>query len=126
MSGPEILDSEMLEIERVLETLKRRTEDGRRVDRGRFDQEIVERFARIGFKVDVKWWHTNLDDVKMPEIEIIGRVEAREFDHDQMSHEVTEDILGLGTGGVIQTSKEDLDKIHGVEQGHKHDASCNH
>lgn len=126
MSGPEILDSEMLDIERVLDTLKARCEDGRRLDRGQFDAEIVDRFARIGFKVDVKWWHTNIEEVKMPEIEIIGRTVTKEFDHDRMTHEVTSDILGLGTGGVIKTSADDLAKIHAVEQGHKHGPSCDH
>jgi hypothetical protein len=119
VSGPEILDSEMLSIEKVLETLRRRAEDGRRLDRGRFDQEIVERFGQIGFKVDVKWWHTNLDEVKMPEIEIIGRTETKAFDHDQMAHEVTSDILELGTGGVIKMGSEDAAMIRATEQAHK-------
>lgn len=126
-AGPEILDSEMLEIEQVLETLKRRCEDGRRLDRGMFDQEIQDRFANAGFKVVVNWYETNVTDVRMPEITITGRTERiGEFDHDKMAHEVTSDILGLGTGGVIKTSGDDMAKIHAVEQGHKHGPSCNH
>ena len=126
-AGPDILDSEMLEIESVLETLKRRSEDGRRLDRGMFDQEIQDRFANIGFKVNVLWYETNMTDVRMPEVTIVGRTEkVGAFDHDKMAHEVTSDILGLGQGGVIKTSSEDLAKIHGVEQGHKHGAGCGH
>lgn len=128
MSGPEILDSEMLEIEKTLEFLKDKTYGGRHLDRGQFDAEIVDRFARIGFRVDVKWWHTDVEGVKMPEIEIIGRTDrAGAFDHEKMAHEVTSDILGLGQGGVIKTNgAEDLMKIKQVEQGHKHGPSCGH
>lgn len=128
MTGPaEILDSEVLQIEQTLEVLKRRVENGRRVDRGQFDSEIVDRFGKIGFTVAVNWYETDVQDMIMPEITITGRTEKTEgFDHDKMFHEVTSDILGLGQGGVIKTTKEDLDKIHGVEKSHKHGTGCGH
>lgn len=127
MAGPEILDSEMLEIERTLELLRRRVEGGRRVDRGQFDSEIVDKFGSIGFKVVVNWYETDVENLIMPEITITGRTEkVGEFDHDKMFHEVTSDILGLGQGGVIKTTKDDLDKIHGVTKAHKHGSGCGH
>lgn len=125
--APDILDSEILEIEKVLETLKDRVEGRSSVDRGQFDREITDRFNAIGFTVDTKWWHTNIESVKMPEITITGRTERREaFDHDKMAHEVTSDILGLGQGGVIKTTTDDTGKIRAVEEGHKHGPGCSH
>lgn len=121
----EILDSEVLEIEKILNTLKDRAES-HRGELGNFDNEIKTRFAEIGFAVDVKWWHTNIEGVKMPEIEIIGRTIARHFDHDKMVHEVTNDVLGLGDGGVIKVTPEDMLKKKAVEQAHKHGPSCDH
>lgn len=127
MSGIEILDSEMLEIEQVMNSLKDKTYGGRRLDRGQFDSEIQERFGRIGFKVHVLWYETDEPDMIMPEITIVDRTEkVGEFDHDKMFHEVTSDILGLGQGGVIKTTKDDLDKIHGVTKAHKHGSGCGH
>lgn len=125
MSGVDILDSEVLEIEKVLNTLKDRAES-HTGELGNFDNEIKTRFAEIGFAVDVKWWHTNVEGVKLPEIEIVGRTLARHFDHDRMVHEVTNDILSLGTGGTIKMSPEDAAKIAGVEAGHKHGPACDH
>jgi hypothetical protein len=124
----EVYDSEILEIEAVVETLKQRSEDGRRLDRGQFDREIIDRFAKIGFEVTTQWFHTDLEDVKMPEVTIVGRLGSRQsdFDHDQMAHEVTSDVLGLGQGGVIKTTTDDTGKIKAVEQGHKHSSDCGH
>lgn len=121
----DILDSEVLEIEKILNTLKDRAQH-HSGELGNFDNEIKTRFAEIGFAVDVKWWHTNVEGVKMPEVEIIGRTLARHFDHDRMVHEVTNDMLGLGTGGTIKMTEADLAKIRQVEQGHKHGPSCDH
>ena len=125
--APDILDSEVLEIEKVLNTLRDRVDGRSNIDRGQFDREITDRFAAIGFTVDTKWWHTNIEDVKMPEVTITGRTGRRpDFDHDKMAHEVVNDILGLGQGGVIKTTQDDTGKIRAVEQGHKHGPGCSH
>jgi hypothetical protein len=115
----DILDSEVLECEKVLEVLKDRAIRHGALNLGHFDNEIKTRFAEIGFAVDVKWWHTNVEGVKMPEIEIIGRTAKKDFDHDQMRHEVTADILGLGQGGTIKVNPEDVLAAKQYEQSHK-------
>ncbi len=101
----DVLDSEILQIEKVMEVLKARSQNQMR-NLDDFQREIKERFQDIGFIVDVVWYETNLADVKMPEIVIKGRTEAKAFDRDKMTHEVTSDILGLGDGGVIKTDKD--------------------
>lgn len=117
----EVYDTEILQIEKVLEILRVRSERQSR-NRGEFDREIKERFHGIGFIVDVKWWHTNLEDVKMPEVEITGRVDDKGtgMDHERLRHEITNDVLGLGQGGVIKTGGADeAALIRATEQGHK-------
>ena len=110
----EVYDSEIAEIQKVLEILNQRT--GKTIDLGGFDREVQDRFAAIGFKVDVTWYHSNVEGVKIPEITITDRIERKAFDHDQQVHEVTNDILGLGTGGVIKTEPGDFQK----PKGHSH------
>lgn len=100
----DILDSEVLQIEKVINILKERSRTRRNYDD--FQREIKERFAEIGFVVDVAWYETNQADVKMPEIVIKGRTEAKAFDRERMTAEVTGDVLGFGEGGVIATDKE--------------------
>lgn len=99
----DVYDSEILEIERVLGTLRERATSRRDYDS--FQNEIKDRFHRIGFIVDVVWYETNIPDVKMPEVVIKGRVEARAFDREKMTAEVTGDLLQMGEGGVIATDK---------------------
>lgn len=108
--GADVLDSEILEIEKVLNTLKARSR-GQMRNYDDFQREIKERFAEIGFVVDVVWYETNLAEVKMPEIVIKGRTEAKAFDRDKMVHEVTSDILGTGQGGVIKTDKAKVEAM---------------
>lgn len=119
MSGPDILDSEIMECEKVLELLKDRAIKHGAINLANFDDEIKTRFAEIGFAVDVKWWHSNVEGVKMPEIEIVGRTSRKAFDHEQMRHEVVNDILGLGTGGTIKVKPEDVLAAKQYEQSHK-------
>ena len=107
--GIDVLDSEIIDIQQTLERLTERARVSRRYDD--FDREIKERFAEIGFVVDVLWYETNLADTKMPEVVIKGRTEAKVFDRDRMTHEVTNDLLGLGEGGVIKTDKDKVSQM---------------
>lgn len=120
--APEILDSEMLEIEKVLEVIRDRASNWPGgVDRGHLDNEIATRFAEIGWAVHILWYDTDHENLIVPEITIIGKTrKSGEFDHEQMAHEVTSDILGFGHGGVIKTGKDDLAKIAATQQAHKH------
>lgn len=89
----DLYDSEILAAEKVLERLhvKQRTS----TNLESFRKEIVERFAEIGLKVDVKVWTTNQDGVFGFEVEITGRTEEIKWDPDRMVHEVRTDILDL-------------------------------
>lgn len=79
---------------------------------------IIEAFQRIGLVVDVKTWSTGQVDGHHPitgeelltedvgryafDVELIGRVERHEFDHDKMATEVQRNILGLENDGPGQ------------------------
>lgn len=115
----DILDSEVATIAEVWRGLQDRTYKSHSYDA--FDREIRERYAEAGFIVKVNWYETNLSGTKMPEIDIVGRVEEKEFDHDQMRHEVVNNLLGLPSqdAGIIKT-----DGIWTKDQAkaiHKHD-----
>lgn len=120
--SPDILDSEILEIEKVYNFVNAKAQHSARLNRGEFDREIVDRFAAIGFRVEVAWWHTDQDDVKIPEIQITGRINQSPFgfDHERMQHEVRKDVLELGQGGIIKASPADVQAALAKERSHKH------
>lgn len=87
-----------------------------------FRREVMERFAEPepvtllndgkgpesryqGLDVRVNVYETNHAGVYWFEFSIQGRMDkGHEFDHDRQVHEVTNDLLGLGDGGVIKES----------------------
>ena len=89
----DLYDSEILAAEKVLEKLNVKQRTATNLEN--FRKEIIERFAEIGLKVDVKVWTTNQDGVFGFEVEIIGRTENINWDADRMVHEVRTDILDL-------------------------------
>lgn len=120
----DILDSEVATITQVWQGLQGRTYKSHEYNA--FDREIRERFAEAGFVVKVNWYETNLAEVKMPEIDIVGRIEEKEFDHDQMRHEVVNNLLGLPSqdAGIIKTNG--LWTGAQAAEAHKHGAGCGH
>lgn len=114
----DLYDSEVLAAERVLKTLENRNWK-QHMDLDAYDREIKDRFAQVGLVVEVKWWHTNIEGVKRPDIEIVGRTDRHEFDHDRLRHEIVNDVLELGTGGVIKMDAEQARLIRETEDGHK-------
>lgn len=119
-SQVEIMDSEILRIEKVLEALNALQGKGG-VNLEAFRKEAIERFAGIGFKIEVKVYTTNEEGVYAFDLEIVDRLEGQ-FDPDQQVHEVTNDILGTGDTGVINTamSKGGLHLIKGGAHSHSH------
>lgn len=94
-----VLESEIASIGRVVDVLNhsvaftpRTPEDATR--------EIIERFYAINFNVSVLW-EMDAAGFSRPTIQINSRVDGKEFDHDQMRHEVQNDILGLDGPGAI-------------------------
>lgn len=118
----DVHDSEINEIHKVLTILRRRSESARNY--ASFQDEIIERFAEIGFKVDVRWYDTDVEGVLIPEINITDRVEKNfVFDRDKQVNEVTNDLLGLGEGGVL---KVDADMARALEDGSYKGKEHNH
>jgi hypothetical protein len=109
-----IYDHEVQALQRVHKALKERTYKSHDLDA--FDREITERFNDVGFQVSVKWFETTQRGVYIPEVEVVGRIErAGEFDHDQMRHEVVNNLLGLpeADAGVIPTGTYTQAPEHG-------------
>lgn len=107
----DVYDSDIEQIEAVRDVLRARSA-GRR-DYEEFDREIKDRYAEIGFAVTVNW-HTaagpdgrQVEGTLIPVVTLDGRLDGRIFDPDRMVHEVTNDLLKLGEGGVIATGKLD-------------------
>jgi hypothetical protein len=119
----DVHDSEVNEIHKVLEILRQRATSTHNYDA--FQREIIDRFARIGFVVDVRWYETDQPGVLIPEINISARTEADfVFDRDKQTSEVTSDLLGLGEGGVLKVDKDMMkaleDGTYKGQSGHQH------
>ena len=109
-----LYDSEVNTIHQVVEVLRRRAEGRRNYQQ--FQDEVIERFHDAGFVADVRWYETDQEGVLMPEIQITDRVDKNfQWDPNQQVSEVTNDLLGLGEGGVI---KSDMSKL--ILPGHDH------
>jgi len=131
----DLYDHEVIDILKVQEALRERAASGR-LNYNAFEREIRDRFARIGFMVDVNWYRfgherpdgtvEEADGAAMPEITVTGRADAVfAFDPDRQVHEATRNILDLpGQTGVIKTDPgtvRDLlksQKRHGHGHGH--------
>lgn len=116
----EVMDSELLVIEKVLEKINERQGKGG-VNLEAFRKEIIERFAAIGFRVEVKVYTTDQEGLYWFEIELADRL-AGQFDPDRQVHDVTHDILELGDSGVINTKQtaSGLHLIQGGKHSHRH------
>jgi hypothetical protein len=79
-----------------------RSQEGKRVDLESFRKMAMEKFSDIGLRANVKCYDTNEPEVFIFEAEIQERLGKREFDYDRQVHEVQNDLLGLGEGGIIK------------------------
>lgn len=132
----QLYDSEIVKIEEVLEALNKRK--GQRTDYERWTNEVKDRFHRVGLVVSVLWYEAGveradgsvekIDGTLIPEIVIKDRVDSKTFafDHEQMGHEVQNDLLELGTGGKLKVTAEDARKALATFRDHKHGAGCGH
>lgn len=120
-------DSEALELARIARILnERRTRfnfsDGHQ--RANFRREAKQRFEEAGFTVEVIIrGETDIDgnetgDYYEVELMPTGRVEKHEFDHDRMVHEVTNDLLDRGEGGVLKADPDSLRQAQEHRHGH--------
>ncbi|MCW2929905.1 MAG: hypothetical protein JWM19_867 [Actinomycetia bacterium] len=121
-----VLDTYDHEVEAILALLASLNEraKARRHNYGDFEREIREKFAGLGFTVDVNWYEFEVSgrkqDGAMPEITVTGRTDKDfTFDPDRQVHEVTSDVLGLGDEGVIKTDKETVSRLLDGHGGHQ-------
>lgn len=112
----DLMDSEVLKCERVIAKLNEKSQ--RWVDMEGFRKEIIERFQEIGLGVAVRVYTTNVDGCFAFDVDIDKRLSGA-FDPDQQVHEVTNDLLGLGEGGVIK-SADVIDMAQHSHGGHGH------
>lgn len=120
----DIYDHEVLAIERVLGELNAKARD-KKLNYNDFEREIRDRFAAIGFEVDVNWYTFSVggveqEDAAMPEITVTGRAEKTDWDPDRQVHEAVNNILQLpGQDGWIKTSPEAVGRLmRGKGRGH--------
>ncbi|MFI0967010.1 hypothetical protein ACH4S8_37350 [Streptomyces sp. NPDC021080] len=109
MAQGDILDSEILQLEAIFAGMQERY-GARAFNVEEFEREAKERVhSALGLAIDISWKKVVdgtgrvIEGVASPKIEIVGRVEKKTFDHDEKVFEVTHDIAGLGTQGVIKS-----------------------
>lgn len=121
----DLYDSEVLEIEKTLVALQQRLAGTSR-NFNSVQREIEERFAKIGFLVDVNWYRYAVGGAEvvgggMPEVTITGRTEKRAFDYDRQVHEAVRNVLELpGETGTIKTDKETVQRFLEGHAKHSH------
>jgi hypothetical protein len=125
-------DSEVLKINEVM----RRVDQMRnqRMNPQDFIDKVIDMFAKIGLEVRVNAYTTGgieqkgniekveeIPDLYTFDIEMIGRLDSHEFDHDQMAHEVQNNVLGIkGAGGTIKAEKNLDEIVAQYTKGHRH------
>lgn len=106
-SDVELYDSDRLELTRLVNWLNRENV-GKRRNPKKYAEELVERFFKAGFHVEVRMYvleDPETEEIKewQPSIIIEERVDPEEeFDHDKMGYEVRSDILGVNQQGNVQ------------------------
>lgn len=111
LSQGDILDSEILALEQIFKDMQDRY-GARSFNVEEFEREAKDRcHDQLGLAIDIRWKALAdgtgrvIEGAASPEIEIVGRVAKKIFDHDHKVHEVTRDILDLGTQGVIASEE---------------------
>jgi hypothetical protein len=125
----DILDLYDHEVKAVIELLAELNEraQAKQHNYGDFEREIRDRFAKLGFTVDVNWYEYALGEKKqdgaMPEITVTGRTDDKfQFDPDRQVHEAVHNVLELpGEEGWISTDPDTLKRFTEGQGGHGHD-----
>lgn len=119
---PDILDLHDSEIARLGDVVEKlHLLQGKTLNLEAFRRQAEQRFEEVGFRVSVKVWTTDQDGLYAFDIDIIERLEGT-FDPDRQVHEVTNDLLGLGEGGVIKSGdlRAPQSHSHGGKKHHHH------
>lgn len=126
----DLYDTEVRDVIALLKDLNERAAS-RMHNYGDFEREMREKFAELGFTVDVNWYRFEADgaeqDGAMPEVTITGRVDKGfTFDPDRQVHEAVANVLELpGEDGWIRTDPATVRNFlegsgHGRRGRHRH------
>jgi hypothetical protein len=125
-------DTEIIEMQRIQEDVQARALlKGDRVDRDAMNRELKDRmYTEAGLVVNVLWYTVGeeMPDGTVreipgrydPEVIPVGRVNKQGVDHDRMQHEIVNDVLGLGEGGLIKVTAGDVRAALEHAKGHTH------
>lgn len=125
----DVLDLYDHEVKQVIELLAELNERAGAKQRNyeEFEREIRDRFAKLGFTVDVSWYSFSVSgqpqEGAMPEVTITGRTDDKfQFDPDRQVHEAVSNVLELpGEDGWIKTDPDTLKNfMDGNGGGHAH------
>lgn len=117
-----ILDSEAIEMGKVVAWAQEQRHT--RKDLESFRKEVINRFAEVGFLVNVLCYDTTEPEVYAFDFEVYGRCEPKAFDFDKMVHEVTHNLIGDKTaqeGFIPSDAATDRQAAH---YKHKHGPGC--
>jgi hypothetical protein len=125
----DVYDHEVLALTRLAAELTARAK-AKKHNYTAFEREIRDRFADLGFTVDVNWYEFSLDGAPqegaLPQVTITGRAPgSAPWDPDRQVHEAVHNVLGLpGEEGWIKadpdTYRRFMDGNGGHGHGHQH------
>lgn len=92
-------DHEIPMIQDVLEAISKKQAKSLHLETLR--QEIIGRFAEIGFVCEITVYTTNQDGMYAFDLNITDRTDPKPFDHERQAHEVRNDILGISQPGIL-------------------------
>lgn len=137
--GIQLYDTELGKVLDILGEIQEKRITGRdRIDRDALDREIRERCANeAGIVVSVRWYTCGeempdgtvreIPGMYMPEPVPIGRVtKEAEYDHERQRHEVINDALKIGEGGLIKVTPGEVRQALEMGRGHQHKKGCGH
>lgn len=137
-NGFQLYDTELGKLLDLLGEIDARVQGRDRVDRDALNREIHDRCAtEVGIKVSVRWYTCGepmpdgtlreIPGMYKPVVVPVGRVtREKEYDHERQRHEVINDALKIGEGGLIKVTPSEVRQALEMAGGHKHGAGCGH
>jgi hypothetical protein len=137
--GIQLYDTELGKVLDILGEIQEKRITGRaRIDRDALGNEIRERIVNeAGIVVSVRWYECGeempdgtvrkIEGMYKPEIVPLRRaVKELEYDHERQRHEVINDALKIGEGGLIKVTPSEVRQALSGGARHKHSKGCGH
>jgi hypothetical protein len=102
LQAAELYDSDVLAMEPVYRWAVE--QQGKRLPLEDFRQKLTHKFYDHGFVVNVKAYTTTEEGVYAFDVEVLRKIEKKEFDYDKQVHQVVSNVLDLPdqAGGWIK------------------------